>query len=148
LQITLASLGNKPKIQEYTRVLALHLAQPMYSLDSIENKREKRDLNIFSGRVDFSFSFNTIKVEMENTKMNKNKVKISAGLNYFLHKKAQEYTTEKKISLTYLVECSLELFFEEQKKIDSIKNFEERFTALAEILLEINSKLDKLENGK
>ncbi|AEF89861.1 hypothetical protein DelCs14_2849 [Delftia sp. Cs1-4] len=77
---------------------------------------------------------------------NKNKIKISAGLNYFLHKKAQEFVKEKNISLTYLVETSLELFFEEQKKIESNKKFEDNFATLAEILLEINQKIDELKN--
>lgn len=78
----------------------------------------------------------------------KNKTKVSAGLNYFLHKRAQEYTKEKNISLTYLIETSLELFFEEQKKIDSNKKFEEQFIFLGEVLLEINSKMDSLKNAK
>ena len=58
---------------------------------------------------------------------NKNKIKVSAGLNYFLHKRAQEFVKDKNISLTYLIESSIELFFEEQKKIDSNKQFEEQF---------------------
>lgn len=75
----------------------------------------------------------------------KNKIKVSAGLNYFLHKKAQEFIKEKNISLTYLIENSIELFFEEQKKIDSNKKFEESFATLAEVLFEINQKIDGLK---
>ena len=75
----------------------------------------------------------------------KNKIKVSAGLNYFLHKKAQEFIKEKNISLTYLIENSIELFFEEQKKIDSNKKFEESFATLAEVLFEINHKIDGLK---
>ena len=76
---------------------------------------------------------------------NKNKIKISAGLNYHLHKRTQEYVKEKNISLTYLVENALELFFEEQKKIDSNKKFEESFATLGEVLFEINHKIDGLK---
>lgn len=75
----------------------------------------------------------------------KNKIKVSAGLNYFLHKKAQEFIKEKNISLTYLIENSIELFFEEQKKIDSNKKFEEQFIALGQILVSMNSKIDELK---
>lgn len=75
----------------------------------------------------------------------KNKIKISAGLNYFLHKRAQEFVKDKNISLTYLIETSLELFFEEQKKIDSNKKFEEQFIALGQILVSMNLKLDELK---
>lgn len=75
----------------------------------------------------------------------KNKIKVSAGLNYFLHKKAQEFIKEKNISLTYLIENSIELFFEEQKKIDSNRKFEEQFIALGQILVSMNSKIDELK---
>ncbi|PMP82257.1 MAG: hypothetical protein C0175_03910 [Caldisericum exile] len=77
-----------------------------------------------------------------------NKVKISAGLNYFLHKKLQEHIKEKNISLTYLIEKSIEMYFDEQKKIESNKKFEDSFATLAEVLMDINSKIDSLKNGK
>lgn len=72
---------------------------------------------------------------------NKNKIKISAGLNYHLHKRTQEFVKEKNISLTYLVENALENFFEEQKKIDSNKNLKKVLQHLQRYFLKSTTRL-------